>query len=212
MSLQRSVVALFPRAPFLRAAIMSETRFILASASPRRKHLLESIGARFEVVPADVEEFEDGHEDPESMVRHNAELKAAWVAERHPDRYALGSDTTVCIDGRVLSKPGDLAEARAMLKTLSGRTHIVYTAYSLQNRSLSLVETGGARSSVTFKRLDDALIDRYFEMVNPLDKAGAYGIQEGTELIIERFEGSHSNVMGLPVEETKALLERHKLL
>jgi len=191
---------------------MSSSRFILASASPRRKFLLEQIGALFEVVPADVEEFEEGHDDPEAMVRSNAELKATWVAERHPERYCLGSDTTVHIDGRVLSKPTDLEDARRMLQTLSGRTHFVYTGYSLQNRSIGVSETGGVRSSVTFKAFDDEIISRYFEIVNPLDKAGSYGIQEGTELIIERYEGSHSNIMGLPIEETKALLERHSLL
>lgn len=190
----------------------SKTGFILASASPRRRELLERLGARFEVAPAEVEEFEDGHGDPEGMVRHNALLKAAWVADRRPDRYVLGSDTTVHIEGRVLAKPADLCEARAMLKTLSGRTHFVYTGFALVCREAGVEEVGGARSEVAFKPLDDALIDRYFEIVNPLDKAGAYGIQEGAELIVESFRGSHSNIMGLPLEETEALLRRHGLL
>ena len=193
-------------------SLLREAKFILASASPRRKFLLESIGAVFEIVPADVEEIDGGHDDPESMVRLNSELKAGWVADRNEESYCLGSDTTVHIDGKVLGKPADLDEARDMLKKLSGRTHFVYTGYSLQNCSLDLVETGGVRSSVTFKVLDDDTIDRYFEIVNPLDKAGSYGIQAGTELIIDHFEGSHSNIMGLPIEETKALLERHSLL
>lgn len=187
-------------------------RFILASASPRRKELLERIGARFKIVPADVEEFEEGHGDPEGMVRHNAALKAAWVADRYPGDYVLGSDTTVHLDGRVLAKPEDMEDARRMLKSLAGRAHVVYTAFALICRDAGLEEVGGARSRVTFKDFDDETIDRYFEIVNPLDKAGAYGIQEGTDLIVESFEGSHSNIMGLPIDETKELLERHRLL
>jgi septum formation protein len=190
----------------------SQAHFILASASPRRKELLERINARFEVIPAEVDEDNGGDADPEAMVRANAELKARWVAERHVDRFALGSDTTVHLDGRVLNKPTDLQDAKSMLRRLSGRTHVVYTGVSLQNRSLGIAETIGVRSEVTFKPLDDDTIDRYFEIVNPLDKAGAYGIQEGTEIIIDSFAGSHSNIMGLPIDETKAMLARHSLV
>ena len=157
--------------------------FILASASPRRKELLERIGARFDIIPAQVEEFEEGHADPEQMVRENAVLKAGWVARRHPGRFILGSDTTVHLDGKVLVKPADLEEAKRMLARLSGRTHVVYTGVSLQCRELGIEETFGVLSEVTFKSFDDETIDRYFEIVNPLDKAGAYGIQEGKGLI-----------------------------
>lgn len=198
--------------PLRHIAKMDTAKFILASASPRRKELLGRIGARFEIMPADVEEWEEGHGDPEGMVRHNALLKAAWIADQHPGRYVLGSDTTVHIDGGVLVKPVDLDDARRMLKTLGGRTHIVYTGFALVCRSEGVEVVDGARSEVTFKPLNDEIIDEYFKLVNPLDKAGAYGIQEGTGLIIDRFEGSHSNIMGLPLDETKALLERHKLL
>lgn len=191
---------------------MSLAKFILASQSPRRKELLDRIGACFDILPADVEEFEEGHGDPEGMVRHNALLKAAWIADRHRARYVLGSDTTVHIDGRVLVKPADLEDARRMIKTLGGRTHIVYTGFALVCRDEGVEVVDGARSEVTFKPLDDGIIDEYFKIVNPLDKAGAYGIQEGTGLIIDSFKGSHSNIMGLPLDETKALLERHNLL
>lgn len=191
---------------------MGLKRFILASASPRRRELLERLGAEFEVLPAAVEEFEDGHGDPEGMVRHNAQLKAGWVADRHPERWVLGSDTTVHIGGRVLAKPADLEDARRMLKMLGGRTHVVYTGFALICRERGVEVVDGARSEVTFKAFDDEVIDAYFRIVNPLDKAGAYGIQEGTELIIESFRGSHSNIMGLPLDETSALLRQHGLL
>jgi len=139
-------------------------------------------------------------------------LKAGWIADRSVDRYVLGSDTTVHIEGKVLAKPADLEDARRMLKLLSGRTHVVYTGYALICRRSGLEEVGGARSEVTFKVLDDAAIDCYFEVANPLDKAGAYGIQEGAELIIASFKGSRSNIMGLPLDETKELLSRHNLI
>ncbi len=191
---------------------LSKTRFILASASPRRKEILERMGARFEIIPADVEEDNAGDSDPEAMVRGNAALKAGWVSNRYPERFALGSDTTVHLDGRVLNKPTNLEDAKRMLQSLSNRTHVVYTGVSLQCQSLEIEETIGVRSEVTFKKLSDETIDRYFEIVNPLDKAGAYGIQEGTDLIIASFKGSHSNIMGLPIDETKAMLMRHSLI
>ncbi len=186
--------------------------FILASASPRRKELLDRIGASFEILPADVEEDEEGDADPEAMVRGNAALKANWVADRHPQRFILGSDTTVHLDGKVFAKPTDMEAATRMLLRLGGRTHVVYTGVALVCREAGVSEVIGVRSEVTFKPLDEAVIGRYFEIVNPLDKAGAYGIQEGTDLIIEQFEGSHSNIMGLPLDETKAMLERHRLI
>ena len=93
--------------------------FILASASPRRKELLQRIGARFDIIPAEVEEFEEGHANPEAMVRENAALKADWVARKHPDQFILGSDTTVHLDGKVLVKPANLEEAKRMLAKLS---------------------------------------------------------------------------------------------
>lgn len=201
------------RGASLREAVgMSLAKFILASQSPRRRELLGRIGAQFDVMPADVEEFEEGHGDPEGMVRHNARMKAAWIADQHSERFVLGSDTTVHIDGRVLAKPADMDDARRMIKTLGGRVHVVYTGFALICRSLGIEVVDGARSEVKFKPLDDSIIDEYFQIVNPLDKAGAYGIQEGTGLIIESFVGSHSNIMGLPLDETKALLERHNLL
>ncbi|MCH6258860.1 Maf family protein [Puniceicoccaceae bacterium K14] len=191
---------------------MAKYSFILASGSPRRKDLLNRLGASFKIIPADVEEIGNEDADPEWMVRENAEMKARWVADKHPEEYVLGSDTTVHLDGRILNKPVDMNEARSMLQRMSGRTHFVYTAFSIQHVKSGLLETEGVRSEVTFKSFDDATIDSYFLIVNPLDKAGAYGIQEGMDLIIDSFKGSHSNIMGLPLDETKAALERHKLL
>jgi septum formation protein len=182
------------------------SRLILASASPRRRELLSSLGYQFEVVPADVVEHEAPDSEPRGMVRRNASLKADWVAARYPEALVLGADTTVFIDGQVLNKPRDLAEARAMLLRLSGRTHTVYTGLAVRRVQDQLAKDIGVSSDVSFKILDREVIDRYFSIVNPLDKAGAYAIQEGTDLIIDGWNGSFSNVVGLPLEETKQIL------
>jgi septum formation protein len=181
---------------------------ILASASPRRRELLAGLGLKFEVVVAQVTEHEASDADPRTMVRHNAALKAEWVAERHPEALVLGADTVVFVDGVVLNKPRDLADARAMLQRLSGRTHTVCTGLAVRRHSDRLALDAADESEVTFKALDDSIIDRYFARVNPLDKAGAYAIQEAADLIIAGWRGSYTNIVGLPVETTKQILTR----
>lgn len=188
------------------------SRLILASASPRRRELLGQLGIPFDVVVADVVEHEDPSSDPAEMVTHNAALKADWVAARHPDAWVLGADTTVFIDQTVLNKPRDLAEARAMLLRLSGRTHTVFTGVAVRHLARQVKIDEGVKSEVTFRPLTDDVIDAYFKVVNPLDKAGAYGIQNGRELIIAGWTGSFSNIMGLPMEATKQILTRCGLL
>ena len=188
------------------------SRVILASASPRRKQLLAELGLSFEVVVAPVTEHEDPTTDPRVMVTHNAALKADWVAQRYPEAYVLGADTTVFIDNTVLNKPANLVEARAMLKRLAGRTHVVFTGVALRRVQDGLTIDEGVTSEVTFKPFDDTVIDAYFNLVNPLDKAGAYGIQDGRDLIIAGWRGSFSNIMGLPMEATKQILTRCGLL
>lgn len=185
---------------------------ILASASPRRRELLAQLGLPFDVLVADVVEHEEETTAPRVMVAHNAALKADWVASRRPDVFVLGADTTVFLDSVVLNKPRDLADARAMLRRLSGRTHTVFTGVALRHHARGLRIDEGATSAVTFRAFGDEVIDRYFEVVDPLDKAGAYGIQEGRELIIERWEGSFTNIMGLPMELTKQILTQVGLL
>lgn len=182
------------------------SRLILASASPRRKELLASLGVAFEIIPAEVTEHEAHDADPREMVRHNAALKAAWVAARHPDATVIGADTTVFIDGTVLNKPSDAAEARAMLRRLSGRTHTVFTGLAVCRQRDGLKLERGVASEVTFKTLDDTVIDEYLRRVHPFDKAGGYAIQEHGDLIVAGYTGSRTNIVGLPVEEMKQLL------
>lgn len=180
---------------------------VLASGSPRRRELLERAGVVFEVVVSPAEEIHDASLNPEVLCELNATLKAAAVAAVRPDATVIGSDTLVFIDGEPLGKPVDLLEARAMLRRLAGRVHRVCTG-------VCVIFPGGTRkvfhgsTDVTFQPLDDAEIDAYFALVDPLDKAGAYGIQEHGERIIAGIQGSFDNVMGLPVDLVVAALGR----
>jgi septum formation protein len=182
------------------------SRLILASASPRRRELLSQLGIPFEVVVADVTEHEDPSTDPRIMVAHNAALKADWVAARHPDSVVLGADTTVFLDGRAINKPRDLDEARSMLRRLSGREHTVFTGVAVRRKSTGLRIDQGVSSNVVFKSFGDPVIEDYIGRVNTLDKAGAYSIQDYSEMIISGYQGSLSNIMGLPMEATKQIL------
>lgn len=182
------------------------TPLILASASPRRRELLARLGVPFTVVPAEVVEHEAPDADPRHMVAHNAALKADWVAARHPAAPVLGADTTVFIGDTVLNKPRDADEARAMLRMLSGRTHTVFTGLALRRARDGLRLDAGAESEVTFRALTDAVIEEYLRQVHTLDKAGGYAVQERPDLIIAGFRGSETNIVGLPLAETKQLL------
>ncbi len=185
---------------------------ILASASPRRRELLAQLGVPFEVVVAEITEHEESSTDPRVMVAHNAGLKADWVAARHPEAVVLGADTTVFIDGHALNKPRDGAEARAMLRRLSGRTHTVFTGLAVRRGRDGLKIDEGVASDVVFKALDEATIEAYLARVHTLDKAGGYAIQEHGDLIVAEYRGSLTNIVGLPVEATKHILTRCGLL
>ena len=189
-------------------ASASIPRLILASASPRRKELLARLGFAFEIIPAEVTEHEAADADPREMVRHNAALKADWVALRHPAATVIGADTTVFVDRTVLNKPRDPAEARAMLRLLSGRTHTVFTGLAVRRVSDGLKLDQGVASQVTLKPLTEAVIELYLARVHTLDKAGGYAIQEQSELIIAGYTGSLTNIVGLPLEEMKQLLTK----
>jgi septum formation protein len=185
---------------------------MLASASPRRRELLAQLGVPFDVVVADIVEHEESSTDPRVMVAHNAALKADWVAARHPDALVLGADTTVFLDGHALNKPRDPAEARAMLRRLSGRTHTVFTGLAVRRWRDGLRIDEGVASDVTFRVLDDASIEAYLAVVPTLDKAGGYAIQEHGDLIVAGYTGSFTNIVGLPLETTKQILTRCGLL
>jgi septum formation protein len=187
-------------------------RLILASASPRRRELLAALGRPFDVVVAEVTEHEDPATDPRVMVAHNAALKADWVSARHPDAFVLGADTTVFLDGEAINKPRDLDESRRMLGRLAGRTHTVFTGIALRRGSTGLRRDQGVSSEVEFLAFGPDVIESYLLLVNTLDKAGGYSIQEHADRIIARHRGSLSNIMGLPMDETKQILTSCGLL
>jgi septum formation protein len=177
---------------------------VLASASPRRQALLAQLGIAFLVDPADVDESAKPGESPRTYVTRLATEKAQAVSARHPGSLVLGADTTVALDGKVFGKPKDAEQAQAMLSQLAGRTHLVLTA----------VATAGTRSAVqavethvTFAAVTPQALAWYASSGEPLDKAGGYALQGLGGFLVERISGSPSNVIGLPLWETLALLQ-----
>lgn len=182
-------------------------RVILASQSPRRRDLLTLVGIEHEVRPADIDERVLPGERPDAHAERLARGKAAALAARvaeGDDFVVVAADTIVVIDGRILGKPADAADARDMLRRLAGRTHTVYTgvAVARDGRTVSGVE----RVAVTFRPLDDAEIAAYVATGEPMDKAGSYGIQGFGATIVERIDGDYFAVMGLPLVRLVALL------
>ncbi len=184
-------------------------KWILASASPRRRELLAEIVSEFEIVPARGEERVEGNPTPEGLVKQLAEQKAAEIARQYPDHAVLGADTVVAFDGKVLGKPKDEEDAKRMLEMLSGNVHEVYTGVCifyprLDGTRVALVDAACTR--VVFEALDEDRITAYIATGSPMDKAGAYGIQDGG--LVKEIRGSFSNVVGLPLELVRAMLEK----
>ncbi|WP_141618538.1 nucleoside triphosphate pyrophosphatase [Myxococcus sp. AB036A] len=182
-----------------------QTLLVLASASPRRRELLAQLDIRFTVSAADIDETPHADEAAEAYVGRLAREKARVVASRHPGAWVLAADTTVALGAELLGKPRDAEEAQAMLTRLSGRTHDVYTGVALAGRH---EETLVVRTRVTFRSLSSGEMSWYANSGEPLDKAGAYAIQGKGGFLVAGVEGSTSNVVGLPLGETVALLER----
>ena len=180
---------------------------ILASVSPRRAELLRQLGHEFKVIASDVREIHHGELTAQEIAQINAYRKARAVAKRFPDALVLGADTLVCIGSKLFGKPGNLEEAYEMLEQLQGRTHEVVTAICLLHLRTHRQRIFCDTTSVTFRRLDAVKIRRYLTKVNPLDKAGAYAIQEEGDLIVEGISGSYTNVVGLPLERLRAELQ-----
>ena len=183
-----------------------EPALILASASPRRHQLLAQIGVPFEVIVADVDESVRPDETPGAYVRRLAREKALEVLHREGGRLpVMGADTSVILGRKILGKPRDRAQAVAMLQSLSGRTHEVYSAVALAQDE-HRVEDRLNVTRVTFAPLEPEWIEAYCDTGDPMDKAGAYGVQGHAAERIERIEGSFFGVMGLPLYETSLLL------
>jgi septum formation protein len=181
---------------------------ILASASPRRAALLKQLNLDFQVVPSDAPEILDEQLSPLELCQLNAHRKARVIAKKHPDAMVLGADTLVFLGGEILGKPADLAEARRMLGRLQGRTHQVVTGVSLIHLRAYRERTFAVSTDVTFHQLTVEQINIYLTKLNPLDKAGAYAIQEHGDTIVSEISGSFSNVVGLPIEMLKEEIRR----
>lgn len=184
--------------------MQSAEKFILASASPRRAELLKRAGLPFEVRVSDVEELQFESDSARELCEKNAYSKADSVAQKYLGQWVIGADTLVVCESKVYGKPIDLAQARQTLEILSGKRHEVITGVALvkkKNGSQCSQKVFSVVTEVAFRNLSPEDISAYFSKTNPLDKAGAYGIQDHGEMIIEGIKGSLSNVIGLPVEE-----------
>ena len=177
---------------------------ILASQSPRRKELLAHLNMPFTVRVADIDEAMDPAKPPAEEVARVSLAKALAIPREEADTV-IAADTIVVLDGKVLGKPVDKADARAMLSALSGRTHQVMTGVTVLKGSRSLTHT--EITEVYFRTLSQEEIDRYVESGEPMDKAGSYGIQGGASLFVEKLHGDYYNVMGLPVCRLWLMLE-----
>lgn len=198
---------------------MMPAPLILASASPRRRSLLEGAGLVVQVLPAWVDEQPLDGESPQDYTRRLARDKAqatvAALAESSGGagahavrRWVLGADTVVAVDGALLGKPDDLTQARAMLQRLSGRDHDVVTGFALLDRQGGEISAQAVRTAVRFKSLSPAEISHYLSMGESMDKAGAYAIQGHGAFMVERIAGSYTNVVGLPLCQVLEMMAR----
>ena len=185
---------------------------LLASASPRRKELLAELIPNFRVVSSDAEELTAHNGGVVKLVQENARIKAEAVASIHPSSWVLGADTVVALGEKVFGKPTSISAAEEMLLELSGQSHQVHTGLCLIHTQSNYLECRKDTSTVHFRKLNREVISHYYHEVNPLDKAGGYAIQTNAHLIVEKFEGSYSNVVGLPLELLKSWLSELGLL
>jgi len=185
---------------------------ILASASPRRKEYLARLGLKYRIIPAAIDETAHPGESPPDFARRMAMTKAGQVAEAHPETCVIGADTVVALDHRIFGKPHDQEEALAMLMALQGRTHAVTTGLALISRDRHIEEMSAVTTQVTFGTFSAAILQSYVDSGEPMDKAGAYGIQGIGSFLVHSINGSCSNVVGLPIYALVQSLLKHDLL
>ncbi|MFZ1322248.1 MAG: Maf family protein [Ignavibacteria bacterium] len=175
-------------------------QYILASASPRRAQLLRQIGLKFVSIESNVNELETSDHDPVHSVRYNSVLKSKTVAVLFKKEIVIGADTIVVLGKEIINKPSDLSEAKIILKKLSGKVHEVYTGVNVINTSNGIQKFTFEKTMVHFRKIDKDEIDYYVKKYKPLDKAGAYGIQDDFGcLFIKKIEGDYYNIVGLPL-------------
>lgn len=174
-------------------------RLVLASKSSRRAHLLQLLGLDFDIMDSEIEEVAEKYTMPEVHVLELAQKKAIKVAEEMNEGFSVGADTIVVLNGEILGKPQEMNQAREMLKKLSGKTHAVYTGFAIVEKPTGRMVSDYERTQVTFRALEDAEIENYIQTENPMDKAGAYGIQDQSAIFAKKINGCFYNVVGLPL-------------
>jgi len=183
-------------------------KIVLASASPRRKRLLTEISLKFDVVPSNAEESTDLSKMPiEELVQKNALMKARAVTDKFPNALVIGCDTDIFFKGKLVGKPKNEEDAKRILREFSNEWHSIVSGIAIINTETGKEITDFEKTSVKVKKLNEEEIEEYVETGEPLDKAGAYGIQEKGQFLIEKFDGSYSNIVGLPLDK---LVERLK--
>ena len=181
---------------------------ILASASPRRQELLQSVGLKFKIIPARVNENYLAGESPRQHVKRLSIDKAIIIARQYPDAWVLGADTIVVIDGLILGKPKNKTQAREMLQKLSGNEHKVFTGFTIAQAAAEVYQTKVIQSAVRFKTISPKEMDWYVSCDEPYDKAGGYAVQGKGTCFIQSIRGSYTNVIGLPLCEVIEALKK----
>jgi septum formation protein len=187
---------------------MTKPKFILASQSPRRRELLASMGVDFVVIPSHIPEEKREDETAEEYVARLSREKAAEVAREHPSEWIIAADTTVLLGDELLEKPQDVADARRMLATISGKTHLVYTGVTLLNTQLGHHDTRVTTSEVRMLALSESDIAWYVNTGEPMDKAGSYAVQGIGSMFIDSVHGNYTNVVGLPLATLFRMLRK----
>jgi septum formation protein len=196
----------------LKTLFTTQKRLILASASPRRKEMLANLGLDFEILVAGVDEVVQHGESPEEFVLRAAIEKASDITAKHPDAWVLGADTIVVCQGEILGKPKDASEAQRMLMRLAGQMHKVLTGFCLKWEQENISVSRVIATEVYFSAFTEEIAAAYVATGEPLDKAGAYGIQGRGGVLVEKIVGSYSNVVGLPLVETIDEMLRYKVI
>jgi len=186
--------------------------FILASSSPRRQEFLSLLGLEYRTIPSDIDETPETEELPADFARRMAKAKAVQISAAHPESCVIGADTVVALDRTIFGKPRDRQDALAILKILQGKTHKVITAFAVVMQQRAIEEVWASTTLVTFDTFTDNILQAYVDSEEPLDKAGAYGIQGKGTFLVRSITGSYSNVVGLPLNEVVQILLQHQLL
>ena len=190
----------------------NEEEIILASASPRRRDYLTELGLDFTVQAPDIDETRIPGETPQEYVVRLAEMKGRSISASAPGAWVVSGDTVVCLGSEILGKPEDEGDAIRLLMKLSGKCHTVISSYSLQHFTKKVCETSWEATQVTFARFSENLARAYAATGEPLDKAGAYGIQGRGAVLVESITGSYSNVVGVPLRELFATLQKYGIV